>query len=588
MKSNFNPLVSIIIPVYNGSNYVGEAIDSALAQTYKNIEVIIVNDGSTDNTEDIVKSYKDKRISYFKKENGGVSTALNLGIKKAKGEYISWLSHDDLYYPNKIERQVEEIKKLFRIKRDNTILYSNYSLINENSEKISDLSFEKNHFLDKLNYSLYPLLNGLINGCTLLIPKKCFDEVAYFDPKLKATQDYDLWFKIFPNYDLVFVVDILVKTRIHPEQSTKKISTTRQECDELWIRMVKNLTDEQKINITGSVLSFYKNTLTVVKSAGYFGAEKYLSKIIENEKKRDIFKIKVSVIVPFFNRIDLLVESVKSVICQTHKNLEIILIDDFSTDNVELIKGLIKLDKRIVLIKNKNKKGVSGARNTGIEMATGEYIAFLDSDDLFTKNKIEKQLSFMVSNGHEFTHTSYKIFGENIKFLKVESGIDTYSYPSLISACAIATPTVMVKRDLFFNMIDPFPIEYNLGEDICLWIRLSNICPLVGINIVLTLVRKNVDSAANSDQKQIIGNKNVFDFVLSNHLDEKSVFELIKLNDRIFNHVFGFLGLKIRYNDYLLKTRIYDFCRLFFYRVDKIIPKKIRRLIKTGLLKLTI
>ena len=82
----FNPLVSIVIPVYNGANYVSEAIESALKQTYKNIEIIVVNDGSTDNTEKIVKKYGDK-IRYFYKENGGVASALNLGIKNMKGEY---------------------------------------------------------------------------------------------------------------------------------------------------------------------------------------------------------------------------------------------------------------------------------------------------------------------------------------------------------------------------------------------------------------------------------------------------------------------------------------------------------------------
>ena len=100
-----NPKVSIIIPVYNGEMYIKEAIDSALAQTYKNFEVIVVNDGSSDKTDEICKSYGSK-IRYFKKENGGVSTALNLGIKKMNGEYFSWLSHDDLYLPNKIKEQI--------------------------------------------------------------------------------------------------------------------------------------------------------------------------------------------------------------------------------------------------------------------------------------------------------------------------------------------------------------------------------------------------------------------------------------------------------------------------------------------------
>ena len=108
--SSFNPLVSIVIPVYNGSKFLGEAIQSALNQTYKNVEVIVVNDGSNDNdkTEQIALSFK-KKIRYFKKENGGVSSALNLGIRKMKGDFFSWLSHDDLYDSQKIKMQIQYI-----------------------------------------------------------------------------------------------------------------------------------------------------------------------------------------------------------------------------------------------------------------------------------------------------------------------------------------------------------------------------------------------------------------------------------------------------------------------------------------------
>ena len=125
-----NPKVSIIIPVYNGKNYMKEAIDSALAQTYQNIEIIVVNDGSTDNgaTRKIAESYGNK-IKYFEKENGGVSTALNLAIEKMSGDYFSWLSHDDRYYKNKIESQIEYLKKY----DENTIIYTDYDLMDENS-----------------------------------------------------------------------------------------------------------------------------------------------------------------------------------------------------------------------------------------------------------------------------------------------------------------------------------------------------------------------------------------------------------------------------------------------------------------------
>ncbi|MDR1180166.1 MAG: glycosyltransferase [Spirochaetales bacterium] len=126
---NFHPLVSIVIPVYNGANYMREAIDSALTQTYDNCEVIVVNDGSDDGgaTDNIARSYGD-RIRYFAKENGGVATALNLGIREMQGEYFSWLSHDDVYLPYKIERQIDFMQ---RFELQDAVLYSDYCQIDE-------------------------------------------------------------------------------------------------------------------------------------------------------------------------------------------------------------------------------------------------------------------------------------------------------------------------------------------------------------------------------------------------------------------------------------------------------------------------
>ena len=133
----YKPLVSIIIPLYNGSNYVEEAIKSALAQTYDNIEIVVVNDGSTDNGagKAICEKYLDK-ILYFEKENGGCASALNYGIKKANGDFISWLSHDDLYFPEKVEKQINTyVTKDLDIQ--NTIVSNVGILINSEGKQIS-------------------------------------------------------------------------------------------------------------------------------------------------------------------------------------------------------------------------------------------------------------------------------------------------------------------------------------------------------------------------------------------------------------------------------------------------------------------
>lgn len=215
------PLVSIIIPVYNGANYLKEAIDSALAQTYENIEVIVVNDGSTDNTEEIALSYGDK-IRYFNKENGGVSSALNLGIKNMRGEYFSWLSHDDKYFSTKVEQQV---KALADCENPNTICLCGTSFIDKNS---SIIEVNKKTYYDFKNvYSWQEglkilILNDSFIGCALLIPKTVFEECGFFDETLRYCQDFLMWIKIFLNeYDLIYVFEKGVMMRIHDKQLTQ-------------------------------------------------------------------------------------------------------------------------------------------------------------------------------------------------------------------------------------------------------------------------------------------------------------------------------------------------------------------------------
>lgn len=238
----FHPKVSIIIPVYNGSNYLAEAIDSALAQTYKNIEVIVVNDGSNDNgkTEAIAKSYKDK-IRYFYKPNGGVSTALNLGIEKMTGEYFSWLSHDDLYFPDKIESQIKFISRAKERKR--IVLFGDYDLVNEESKTFKKVKIKK---FSSSKIKLELIQSCPIHGCTMLIPKALFLRVGLFDEKLKTSQDYDLWFKMANHAKFIYMNKRLVKSRIHSEQGTRSMSKIfLKESEVLYQREVKNLFDNR-------------------------------------------------------------------------------------------------------------------------------------------------------------------------------------------------------------------------------------------------------------------------------------------------------------------------------------------------------
>lgn len=211
---NFNPLVSIVIPVYNGANYMRQAIDSALAQTYKNTEIIVVNDGSKDNTEQIALSYGDK-IRYFAKENGGQSSALNLGIEKMRGEYFSWLSHDDVYYPNKLEEQVRVLETLPN--PSEAFIYSNYEIIDENSKHIR---FVNPPQIPSVEFVYRMLVRIPVNGCTVLIHKSMLERVGLFTLDKPHTSDVELFLKLGLITQPYHFPRVLIQSRSHSQQAT--------------------------------------------------------------------------------------------------------------------------------------------------------------------------------------------------------------------------------------------------------------------------------------------------------------------------------------------------------------------------------
>ncbi len=244
------PLVSIVIPVYNGANYMREAIDSALAQTYKNIEIIVVNDGSNDDgkTRNIALSYGEK-IRYFEKENGGVSTALNLALREMRGHYFSWLSHDDVYYPNKVEREVKEIENSGL---EEAIVYSDWDALVMPERRVVYKGRKLSSSFKEVGV-LAPLL-GFISGCTLLIPKSLLMEFGGFDESYRAVQDYKLWFEMFRGRRLLYVSERLIQSREHIEQVTHTYKKMNDEEQWLYHWMAESL---QKDDLRGTSLDLY-------------------------------------------------------------------------------------------------------------------------------------------------------------------------------------------------------------------------------------------------------------------------------------------------------------------------------------------
>lgn len=505
-----NPNVSIIIPVYNGSNYLKEAIDSALAQTYTNIEIIVVNDGSNDNgaTEEIAKSYGNK-IKYYKKENGGVATALNLGIKKMTGEYFSWLSHDDMYYQDKIEKQIK-----FLANRDNkkVFLYSNYSILRDG--QITPIVHNHEMLIRKSKYSL---LRGCVNGITVLIPKTILDEMGEFDEKLRCTQDYEYWRRIEAKYEFIHMEDVLSITRLHSQQDSVASPKVIAESDALWIDMIKKLPNNEKIKLAGTLYNFYFEMVQFLKATPYAGALEYNEKelaILEKELEQVDFNPKVSVVIPFYNRIEKTVVALKSVLDQNYKNIEIVLVDDASTVDITKLEKFVKEHKNINLLALGQNSGPGAARNLGIKKSKGEYIAFLDSDDEFMPEKIEKQLAAMVKHNLNISYTSYTRHDSEQDVVMRDPSLTGIVVPRIISDCNIATPTVMVRRAVLTENNLFFDESIRVGEDTCFWLEIAKHYEILLIDEPLTIV--NVDSSTHfrDNKALLIGIKNIIAYLL--------------------------------------------------------------------------
>lgn len=269
LSKSFNPLVSIVIPVFNGSNFLNEAIDSAIAQTYKNIEIIVVNDGSNDegHTEAIALGYGDK-IRYFQKTNGGVATALNVAAKEVNGEYFSWLSHDDCYAPNKIEEQINYLTQLSELDRRKAIVYSDFSIFNTRVDHAIPVVTER---VPAEEFTYWLATKSRLHGCSLLIPMRLIQVEGGFNEDLQTTQDYEFWFRLALKYEFHQLKKNLLYSRVHETQTSFVLSEiAKEEGIELHeFFLVQLASYNKKNNVSKEWEKYTKLTFTMLRKKYY-------------------------------------------------------------------------------------------------------------------------------------------------------------------------------------------------------------------------------------------------------------------------------------------------------------------------------
>tara|TARA_B100001750_G_scaffold197565_1_gene170264 strand:- start:138 stop:1019 length:882 start_codon:yes stop_codon:yes gene_type:complete len=244
-------LVSVVIPVYNSEKYVEECINSILNQTYENIEIIVVDDGSEDSSLEILENFSDK-IKIFSQENQGLASSLNLGISKINGNWLKWFSPDDVMYSKTIETLVNTAKQC----SEDTILYSDWNIIDDTGNTLREFHESNYNKLSPFEYAVRLLDGQQINVNTTLIPTNLLEKCTLrkLDDPVAIDYDFFLQCALLHNVKFHLIPDLLVKYRIHTDQlSHKNISKTLD-----YIQKIKN---EIILQLDDSLQKKYLNEL---------------------------------------------------------------------------------------------------------------------------------------------------------------------------------------------------------------------------------------------------------------------------------------------------------------------------------------
>ena len=476
-------LISIVIPVYNAEKYLEQCLNSIKNKTYKNFEVILVNDGSIDHSESICMDFVkvDTRFKYFTKVNGGASSARNFGLDNVTGNYITFIDADDWVDENHLEVLINNIKdnnsdmavsSIKKFDNSNNFYFRVYS--NEEKYLLNYNKLNRVEFLVILP-KLIPANNSYKVAVSKLFKKELVTDVR-FDESIVYGEDLEFFFKIYNNINSISYIDeVTYVYRLHDERSSSKFGQLHMEQElSIYKKMYERIEELglptiHYVNTLRNLLDYRKDYLD--NRDLYNEYVEFLEKI---EKKITYPKELISIIVPIYNVSPYLQLCLESIENQTYPHFEVLLINDGSRDNSkDICLEFVERDKRFKYIEQQN-TGLSAARNTGILNATGEFITFIDGDDFVESNYLEELYHTALKNDSEIVVGSYKRFNEedNNYYIHVfDYREEHYEHSELIENIAqierrgiefeTSWGTLFHKR-LFENVL--FPVGKNIED----------------------------------------------------------------------------------------------------------------------------
>ena len=450
------PKISVVMSVYNGDKYLEKAIQSILHQSFQDFEFIIIDDASTDSTTDILARFTDPRFKIMRNHrNIGLTRSLNIGMREAQGEYIARMDADDISLPHRLETQYE----FLRNNPEYALVGSSYYSIDENGRTVSLVPVltsdqEIRAGLQKQNW---------FGHGTVMMRNNTFVECGGYDEEFIYAQDYDLWLRMTEKFKVSNIEEPLYCWRITSDCISKKKINEQQKYARLAIFKTRS-----RLNLS-------------------------------------LKKPKVSVIVPTYNRPQMLIDAIQSILDQSYKNVEIVVINDCGTDVKEIVRGL-NIRNNIIYLNHHTNKGLAASRNTGIKAASGKYIAYLDDDDIYYPNHLETLVNVIEEGKYKVAYTdAYRAFqvleNGHYRITRRDIPFSNDFDRDLLLIQNISPVNCFVHAKSCLDEVGLFDEDLHAHEDWDLWIRLSREYDFKHIRKVTAEFRWRMDGSTMSSSR---------------------------------------------------------------------------------------
>ena len=481
--------ISIIVPVYNVEPYLRQCLDSVLGQTFTNFEVVLVNDGSTDNSGFICQEYArlDSRFKYFEKENGGVSDARNSGLDLAQGDYVTFLDADDFLFEDYLEKLY-----IATTLSDADIMVGGYSRLDG-----SDFYFYKDHFkrdslISFTSAQAIQFVDSMLDiqffnfstACGKLFKRTLFKELRF--PLGRYAENQFIMWKLYLNAESIYAFngDSYVY-RSNNEGLSSGFSVKHLDYIEALEERIKSTKDLEGLDINLSFNMYryvLKRILEQLEEHGYIDEAKEVREKLELAEQGqypfltdEVKEIEVenggeliSIIVPIYNVEKYLRMCLDSIEQQTYSNIEVLLINDGSPDSSgEICQEYVARDSRFHYFEKEN-GGLSDARNYGIERSNGMYLTFVDSDDWLSLTYVEDLYQAAIRNDADTVVSHYTIYNESDRNYYVHIWDDYYEKTCTGEELVLELPAlelngyiyitswgILFKKELFNNIRFP-------------------------------------------------------------------------------------------------------------------------------------